>query len=508
MLSVNASAQFEGIERLVMPGPVISDHAEYETQCTSCHVRFSRQQQRDLCLTCHTEIAEDLQTNTGFHSLSPEVGERCASCHSDHIGRDADILGLDTNRFDHRFTDFPLRESHIEVACEDCHTPEAPFHQAQTLCVSCHLDDDQHRGNLGEVCSDCHSETTWVDAQYEHELESGYALTGAHADIACVSCHVDEQYVETPTECVDCHREDDTHMRRNGPECRDCHTTGDWADTLFDHFARANFALAGAHSGLTCESCHEGNTFEQQTSPVCASCHLEDDAHDGINGTECADCHQVTEWLDVTFDHARDADFALSGAHGELACMDCHVEPVATSLPATECVGCHIDDDPHAAQLGESCGSCHAELTWTDGVRFDHDFSSFPLLGRHDEVVCEDCHATPAFHDASESCVDCHVEEDAHNARLGPDCALCHTPLDWLVWRFDHDVQTDFPLDGAHAGLDCLGCHREPAVDGAIALAGTCVSCHRSDDVHRGQFGADCVECHTTESFDALRVRR
>jgi hypothetical protein len=39
-------------------------------------------------------------------------------------------------------------------------------------------------------------------------------------------------------------------------------------------------------------------------------------------------------------------------------------------------------------------------------------------------------------------------------------------------------------------------------------LAGTCVSCHRSDDVHRGQFGADCVECHTTESFDALRARR
>ena len=35
--SVNASAQLEIFERLVMPGPLISDHAEYEAECASCH---------------------------------------------------------------------------------------------------------------------------------------------------------------------------------------------------------------------------------------------------------------------------------------------------------------------------------------------------------------------------------------------------------------------------------------------------------------------------------------
>ena len=106
-LSMSAEAQFEALERLVLPGPVISAHAEYENQCESCHVRFSRQQQRDLCLDCHEEIADDLDAGTGFHALSPEVtGEpRCASCHTEHEGRDADVLGLD--RDGSRRTDSP-----------------------------------------------------------------------------------------------------------------------------------------------------------------------------------------------------------------------------------------------------------------------------------------------------------------------------------------------------------------------------------------------------------------
>ena len=505
---MNASAQFGIFERLVMPGPVIADHAEYETDCANCHVRFSRESQRSLCLGCHTEIADDFAAGSGFHSLSPDVGDNeCASCHTDHEGRDADVLGLDVETFDHDLTSFPLRDSHRDVLCEDCHTPEVTFHDAETECVGCHLEDDQHLGNLGAVCSDCHRETTWEDVSYDHELENDYALTGAHMELSCISCHVDESYEDTANTCVGCHLEDDNHMGTNGPECQDCHTTANWEEVLFDHFARTQFALAGSHSGLLCESCHEGNKLEVQTPNECVGCHLEDDAHDGINGTECAACHRETEWLDVSFDHARDAEFALNGAHAEIECASCHVEPVAVGLPATQCIGCHADDDPHAMQLGEDCGMCHAEVVFTEDVRFDHDLTQFPLLGRHSQNECEDCHETPAFHDAPEVCVDCHIEDDVHEARLGSDCALCHAPVDWLLWRFDHDAQTDFPLDGAHDGLDCQGCHRTPVTDtAAIDLSTSCASCHRSDDVHRGEFGDDCAQCHSTRSFEDLRV--
>ncbi len=507
LFSMSASAQLQSLERLILPGPVITGHAEYESECQSCHVRFSRTEQDDLCVDCHTEIAEDLATQTGFHSLSPDVNdEDCSSCHTEHLGRDADIVGLDVDSFDHALTDFVLRDSHIDIVCEDCHTPEEPFHNAETECVSCHLEEDQHLGNLGEDCADCHAETQWSDTNYDHRFENDYELTGSHAEISCVSCHVDEIYMETPTECVGCHIEDDTHMGNNGTECQDCHNTVDWADSLFDHFSRTNFALLGGHANVECDSCHEGNKFEQATSTECVSCHLEDDSHDGINGTECADCHQPTEWLDVLFDHGVDADFALNGAHADIECASCHVEAVAVSLPATTCIGCHDEDEPHELQLGEDCALCHAELTWNEDVRFDHDLTIFPLLGEHVQVDCEDCHETPAFHDASDVCIDCHLDDDVHETRLGDDCGACHTPLDWTLWRFDHDSQTDFLLDGAHEGLDCRACHTQPAMDGVIAVSSDCNSCHRSDDIHRGEFGDDCAECHSTTSFEDLRV--
>ena len=487
-----------------MPGPVIQGHAEYETECESCHVPFSRGLQRDLCLDCHEEIASDLTSTMGFHGLSDTVREtECAVCHTDHEGRDADVLGLDPDNFDHDVTDFPLLGSHGEVICEDCHASDELFHAASTECFSCHVEEDQHMGNLGESCSDCHSETAWTDAVFDHDT-TDFLLTGSHVGVTCADCHVNEQYVDTPNQCVDCHLEDDNHMGTNGEDCQSCHATTEWSEVLFDHFVTTGFGLTGSHGVLMCESCHEGNKFEQTMEPDCYSCHEVDDSHEGINGTECASCHQPTEWLDVSFDHAQDAGFALNGTHGELLCGDCHEVQADVALPASTCIGCHEADEVHAGQLGERCESCHNESGWLENVRFDHDFSRFPLLGLHADVVCEDCHESQAFLDAPEQCVDCHVADDVHNAQLGQDCGLCHNPNDWLIWRFDHTTQTEFTLDGAHAGLDCLACHQTPVID-AIALSMTCGACHRSDDVHSEEFGLDCAECHTTNSFEELR---
>jgi hypothetical protein len=74
---------------------------------------------------------------------------------------------------------------------------------------------------------------------------------------------------------------------------------------------------------------------------------------------------------------------------------------------------------------------------------------------------------------------------------------------------FDHAKQARFPLDGAHAALGCRSCHRDPLpADGVIRLPQTCGGCHRKDDVHDGEFGERCEQCHGTESFRALRGPR
>lgn len=502
------NAQIRAFERLVMPGPVIAGHAQYEKQCDSCHVRFARQSQRQLCLSCHKEIANDLKTKTGYHSRSPDVGTKeCSSCHTDHKGRNADIVGLKQVTFDHKLTDFPLLGKHATVACADCHKPGKRFHDVEATCYACHQKDDQHRGNLGQACADCHAETNWKDTHFDHEKTAHYALTGAHATAKCASCHADEHYKDTPDTCIGCHRKDDKHMGLNGPKCQDCHTTADWKQLLFDHFQRTGFALRGGHSGLKCEDCHSGNKFENKLSKECFSCHQKDDKHDGTNGKQCADCHKVTQWKDVTFDHARDGNFALNGAHADLKCQDCHKQPAREVKLPTDCFGCHEADDPHAGQLGKSCESCHGEVDWKRDVRFDHDLTRFPLLGKHREAMCEDCHETPKFHDAKDHCVDCHLDDDVHKRRLGDDCGLCHNPNDWRLWSFDHNAQTHFVLDGAHAGLQCEACHQKAvSATSKMNLSTSCGSCHRRDDVHDGEFGEECERCHTTQSFKALKV--
>jgi hypothetical protein len=195
------------------------------------------------------------------------------------------------------------------------------------------------------------------------------------------------------------------------------------------------------------------------------------------------------------------------GAHEMLACTECHTANIDTFTPPTTCFGCHEPDDPHTGQLGQGCESCHGESEWTLDVRFDHDVGAFPLIGQHRSATCEDCHETPAFLDAPTQCVDCHVEDDVHASGLGLDCGLCHNPVDWQRWTFDHAAQAEFGLEGAHARLGCDGCHRSAVrMAEEIVLPRTCGGCHRGDDIHRGEFGFDCARCHATTSFQDVRV--
>jgi hypothetical protein len=160
-----AQAQIGSLERLVMPGPVAGVHADVEATCAGCHAPFARGEQNTLCLECHEDVARDLAASAGFHGKQPTVARlECAACHTEHEGRDADILGLDEDSFDHSLSNFPLLGKHREAMCVDCHVEEhATYHDAETQCNACHRDDDGHRGHLGPACADCQAETAWRD---------------------------------------------------------------------------------------------------------------------------------------------------------------------------------------------------------------------------------------------------------------------------------------------------------------------------------------------------------
>ncbi len=494
------------IETLLMPGDVIRGHAKVESDCARCHARLRDTSQNALCLDCHEEVRKDIQAGLGFHGRSTGLGEReCKSCHTDHIGRDADIVRLNKDSFDHRETDFPLEGAHGGLACDSCHAAGKPFRAAPGECIDCHREDDPHKGRLGEDCADCHAAKAWKDARFDH-ADTDFALEGAHRDVTCAACHPDQRYERTPTACNDCHALNDVHRGSNGTECADCHDEKRWDEPRFDHAQDTDFPLRGRHARIECEACHTGPRDTQTLKTECVACHRADDAHHGRYGSRCDSCHSERRWPEARFDHDGRTDFPLRGRHRDVACNTCHRGALEDALE-TDCVGCHRADDVHAGKQGEDCARCHEESGWGERVVFDHDLTRFPLIGLHAAAPCEECHVSTTFQQAATGCVECHRQDDTHERALGDDCARCHNPNGWALWEFDHDRATDFALEGRHRGLACEACHRDPARGAEVGRSQACNACHAADDRHRGRYGNRCDRCHNQESFEQVEMR-
>lgn len=499
------SAGAIGIESLVMPGQLVESHKKYEEDCGQCHQPFRKESQTRLCRDCHEKVDADISGKQGFHGRSEAGQTECRHCHTDHKGREADIVALSRETFDHDVTDYPLKGAHDTAGCNACHEPGNKFRDTPDSCVDCHEDDDVHKGRLGEDCVECHSEKTWRITVFDHD-STDFSLGGKHDDIDCNSCHTSQRYEEISTECYSCHRLNDIHAGRYGSNCIECHSDKGWDRIEFDHDKKTDYPLAGKHREVACDACHTGYIYKQKLATECISCHRNDDEHSGRYGEKCDSCHRVQGWDQVKFDHDRGTDFPLRGKHKKARCESCHRGKVENEQLAADCYSCHRPDDVHNGQEGKLCERCHSESGWDQEIRFDHDMAKFPLIGLHATTPCEECHLSATFKEVASDCHTCHRADDVHQKRLGPLCESCHNPNAWALWEFDHNLQTEYSLDGKHAGIDCLACHTYPAPEG-ISLSSSCADCHHEDDVHDGRFGHYCERCHNTESFDSAEIR-
>jgi hypothetical protein len=494
-----------GIETLIMPGKLTSAHAKLEEQCSQCHDRTDRGRQAALCMACHKDVAADIRGHSGFHGRLPAIDTaQCKACHTEHQGRDADIVKLSRPAFDHSRTDFALAGAHASAGCDSCHKAGRKFRQAPTGCVDCHKSDDPHGGKLGAACGNCHEPTAWAHVRFDHD-KTKFALRDAHRDVTCAACHAGNRYAGTPTSCASCHSPDDVHRGGRGPDCASCHTTVAWKTSKFDHAKEAHFPLTGAHAEVPCQGCHTTPNMKDPVPKDCAGCHRKDDAHATRFGDACETCHGTSAWKPTTFDHARDGKFELTGSHAKLSCDACHTAVVAKQKLGTDCVACHRTTDAHAGRLGTDCAACHGVDGWRKDVIFDHDLTHYPLVGLHVAVPCHACHTSPAYKGVATDCNGCHQRDDRHKGALGNDCEACHSPNGWGLWKFDHGKATKFELAGAHAKVACAGCHRQPPDQ--LKLSGDCDSCHSKDDVHLGQYGRQCQRCHGTTSFKGARLQ-
>jgi hypothetical protein len=164
------------------------------------------------------------------------------------------------------------------------------------------------------------------------------------------------------------------------------------------------------------------------------------------------------------------------------------------------CKRCHADVHGGQADLWiaeRGCESCHVTASWHT-TTFDHDKTKFPLRGKHVAATCVKCHskdttvqpAVVKLKNLPLECAACH--KDVHNNQFvradqnetQTDCKRCHTPDSWKQLVFEHNRDSRFALDGAHAPLACAECHKATQATAELTFV-----------VYR-PLGRECADCH------------
>jgi Zn finger protein HypA/HybF involved in hydrogenase expression len=252
--------------------------------CDSCHkIGDIYKNERDKkCIDCHKDDDEH----------KTRYGKKCESCHSEKDWKES--------KFNHDKTDFLLRGKHKEVECDICHKGDVYKEDLGVGCITCHQHDDVHKGQEGKQCERCHNDQDWgKKVIFDHDL-TRFPLNGLHAIAPCEECHIDAEYKGVSLECVACHKSEDEHKQKLGPNCELCHNPNSWLFSDFDHDKRTDYKLEGKHKKLDCLSCHRKAVKKKiELSSTCGSCHRQDDEHNGSFGRQCDRCHNTKSFKEI-----------------------------------------------------------------------------------------------------------------------------------------------------------------------------------------------------------------
>ncbi len=254
--------------------------------------------------------------------------------------------------------------------------------------------------------------------------------------------------------CAQCHADSGRSM---ADACMSCHD--DIGSSLAD--------ASGLHGGL-----------EPALARDCSRCHGE---HQGSGFPMVGTGAFVRAGYAGLDAYAHEGlEYHLVGAHIGLSCEHCHSQARVAVLPpegkrflglAQDCTGCH--EDTHKGTYGGDCASCHGQARpFKDVDGFEHQ-TFCPLVGSHSNLQCTDCHAE------------------------GSD----HSVLTLATRHAEH-------ADATGDERDCVGCHdsphREPFVEGVLALAGPAASVGALP----ATAGTSCRLCHSAahETFEGVHA--
>lgn len=364
----------------------------------------------------------------------------------------------------------------------------------------------------------------------------------------CTKCHEIGAKI-TGEKCLECHTEVRDRITAGlgyhssaevkGKQCIECHSdhhgknfqlvrlsTGEFNHNL------TGFELSKPHAKLQCSDCHNTKFISGQKiagkkytylglNTGCLTCHA--DYHMGTLSSACLNCHGPETFNTApSFNHDK-ARFRLAGKHRSVECVKCHrIENVNGTrfeefrgIAFASCTNCH--SDPHKGKFGSDCRRCHNEESFQiiKGMNtFDHNKTSFPLVGKHVALDCRECHKTrftdPLNHD---NCTDCHA--DYHKGQfaknnISPDCNQCHNEKGFELFSYtiDQHNRSAFPLKGSHVAEPCFECHKKGPEWSFRKIGQNCSDCHT--DIHKTFIDArfypdeNCKACHNETTWKQI----
>ena len=374
-------------------------------------------------------------------------------------------------------------------------------------------------------------------------------LAAVHAHLEglsnCTKCHELGSKVSNDL-CLNCHKELKSRIAAGkgyhvssevkGKLCSACHSDHHGLQFKMIRFEPEKFnhqltgySLTGAHRNKKCNDCHKPAFIADKEirqkkytwmglSTQCAACH--DDYHQKSLGNECAVCHITDAFKPASlFNHDRSA-YKLQGKHRDVECVKCHAIILKEGkkyqqfkgIQYQSCKNCH--KDPHENKFGNDCASCHTYESFRNIKtldRFDHSKTRYILENKHLTVSCKSCHKSsytaPLKHDR---CTDCHLdyhENQFANGGIKPDCAECHSTKGFQgsSYTLEKHNTSPFPLEGAHAAIPCLECHKKSEKWNFRNIGTQCRDCHK--DIHdpfidkKYYPNSDCKTCHNNDSW-------
>lgn len=142
-------------------------------------------------------------------------------------------------------------------------------------------------------------------------------------------------------------------------------------------------------------------------------------------------------------------------------------------------------------------------------LNFNHDGTSFPLLGAHRGLKCSQCHLGGQYKTTPRECENCHNDQITYGKPQNhivttQGCNVCHNVNAWSPATFNHNLSL--------VAGQCSTCHNGQTATGKpqnhVVTTAQCDTCHKTTAwipagyVHDASTAGQCSTCHNGQKAE------